>query len=589
MRKLLKLVPILALAFVGLGSVPLFAQVTNPGLNRPSAQSYVAGRFVARNYLYTGIQVIAGSSAAGGSTAGTLSLRNATVALPDGRNIMPFGGGFNIAGQPAAIPFAPITVGAGVTKETVTPTAVSGCYNQAPQGSCTLSATFTNAHGNGDIVQSGSCGIQEAIIDAAYFGGGVVEVDGSLNQVCGGSGAVTAFVAAATVLPNVTIEDTHLGVTQFWTPSGNATVQTAPSTLTATTVGFGLNGANTTAGTYTGSSTYHVCIAYVDIMGNESPCSADFSGLTAGSGTTNQIGFSAPAAATGMVGYVQNISLGGGTYALAYRVPVATYSQGIATSNGVCTLTTLETKIAACAIANTAYGQAASNAVVSALTVNTARIWIGLGGTSTTGDQVGNSNARTAYNYVSGSRVGIPGFESSSQAFTAQANGGASTAPAVLGTIEVPPGAMNAVGKKIRVCGNLTAGGGSTATIIQIEFYWDADGSDVTGSGVILPGPKITSTVSATPAYQFCQDLITTVAGTGATAGSIQSTDGYITQALSTASTAAANFFTAQTLVAAAVGGLNLAQEARLHVTMLHTTGTDAAYTLNSLTIAAVN
>jgi hypothetical protein len=130
----------------------------------------------------------------------------------------------------------------------------------------------------------------------------------------------------------------------------------APATLTAATVGFGLNGANTTGGTYTGTSTYVYCIAYVDIMGQEGPCSATFSAATAGTGSTNQIGFAAPAASTGAVGYVPYISLAGGSYALAYKVPLVSQPTvaGVApVSNGVCTLTTLETITPACAVTNT--------------------------------------------------------------------------------------------------------------------------------------------------------------------------------------------------------------------------------------------
>jgi hypothetical protein len=98
----------------------------------------------------------------------------------------------------------------------------------------------------------------------------------------------------------------------------------------------------------------------------------------------------------GAVGYVPYISLASGTYALAYRVPL---------TSTVCALTPLETTIAACAVTNATYGQTGSNAIVSALTVNTARIWVGLGGTSSTSDYVGNSNARTTYAYAPSSQV----------------------------------------------------------------------------------------------------------------------------------------------------------------------------------------
>jgi hypothetical protein len=162
----------------------------------------------------------------------------------------------------------------------------------------------------------------------------------------------------------------------FWNLQQTAsTFLAVPATLTATTVGFGLNGANTTGGTYTGASTYHACIAYVDVAGQVGACSADFSALTAGSGTTNQIGFSAPAASAGAVGYVVYISLAGGTYSLAYQAPL-TSSQ--------CTLTKIETVTPACAVANATYGQSGSAAIISALTLNTSPVDMQLGGVSGT-------------------------------------------------------------------------------------------------------------------------------------------------------------------------------------------------------------
>ena len=114
---------------------------------------------------------------------------------------------------------------------------------------------------------------------------GIVTLDGSAN-------VTAAQMAAAAVAPTVQIEDMRASGVSYWnpTPSGTTTLA-APTTLTATTVGFGINGANTTGGTYTGTSTYHYAIAYVDAMGEiEGQPSADFSAATAGTGATNQIG-----------------------------------------------------------------------------------------------------------------------------------------------------------------------------------------------------------------------------------------------------------------------------------------------------------
>ena len=436
---------------------PVFAQQ-----NPPSNQSFVAGRFVAKNYAYPGITITDGTNNAAG--AATITLRSGSVRLPDGRTIVPFSaGGLNILGQPGSFPAIPITVGAGTTKETVTPTAVSGCFIGAPQNSCKITATFANAHGQGEVVTSGSAGIQEAINDAAFFGGGDVVVDSSANFYLGGATNVNAAILAALPFPSVSIEDVRGGGPTYYSPTANTTFLAVPATLTATTVGFGLNGANTTGGTYTGGSTYHVCVSYVDLAGNEGPCSLDFSALTAGSGSTNQIGFSAPAASAGAVGWVPYISLAGGTYALAYRVPLATYAGGgaVGVSNGVCTLTTIETVTAACALANTSYGQSGSAAIVSALTVNTARLAAQLGAASTTADIVPNSAGHTVYSYAPGTREG--GAPLGSYPPFTVTTAAATTVPAVLGTVTLPPGFMNVVGRTIRICGKASqAAAGST-------------------------------------------------------------------------------------------------------------------------------
>lgn len=554
-------------------AVPAHAQ--QPG----STLSRVAGEFIASNYQYRS-SVVQGTSSTG---VGTIIVSN-PQALPDGRIVIPFS----------------VTAPVSVDGETETPSSVSATScptNAVGSAGCTaITATWSAIHPGGqNDVTSGTFGLQEAILDAAGCQG-----SSALGIACTGNGGIVVVdkswsgtntqLNTAVPFPTVTIEDKRSSVPSYWKPQqSTATVIAAMPTLTATTVGFAINGANATTGTYVGANTYHYATACVDLMGNESQPSADFSGATAGTGSTNQIGFLAPVAQTGCVGYVPYISLTGGTYALSYRVPLATFSAGVATANGVCALTTLETVTPACSIANTTYGQLGANAIVSALTVNTARIWVGVGGASTTADVVGNSNARQSYAYVPSASLAAP-FNQSALAFSA-GTGPATAVPVVLGTIHLPPGYMNFVGKRIRICGNGTSQGGSTATVDVVEFYWDADGSNTTGAGVILPAAKITNTLSATPAMSFCQELTTTVAGTGVTAGSIFVGKGELGETMSVAATTAANFFTVPNIVVAGstVASLNLAQEARIDVSLLHTTGTDGTWTLNDLTVEELN
>lgn len=537
----------------------------------PNNNSRSVGAFVASNYAYGLGGVEPGSVDSGNGATGSSSiiLRIGYIALPDGRKVVPFS------------VTAPITVGGQSNQETVTPTAVSGCYPVDSSGAtCTITASFSNLHYRGEAVTSGSFGLQEAINDAFNSGGGKVVVDSFWTLLGGTSATITSAVPYESVL----IEDDRAAAVEYWTPQGGTTTLAAPTTLTATTVGFGLNGANTTGGNYTGTSTYYTCIAYVDIYGQEGPCSASFSALTAGTGSTNQIGFAAPAASTGAVGYTIYISVASGSYNLSYKVPLATYSNGVPTANGVCTLTKVETTTAACAVANTTYGQSGSTAQVSALTVNTSPIEPQITVVSTTSVYVPNAGGRTVYVYVPGSHVGTPGIPMAFLPFTISA-ADATTVPSVLGTVNLPANLMNFLGRAIEVCGYATTSA-STGTIQDIQLQWDAIGQNTAGKGVQIVDLTVTKTATSVLQLTFCADIQTTVTGTTATAGSIQNTGGYITSSIASLSAAAAGGPT----IAGATASLNLANESRLNVIYVHTTGTDGtALTLQGLTVKALN
>ena len=555
-----------------------------PQANPPSNQSFVGGKFVARNYAYPGVRIHQGNNAAG---AATITLSSGSVRLQDGRTIVPFSaGGYNIEGQPGPFPAIPITVGAGATKETVTPTAVSGCYIGAPQGSCSITATFANAHGQGEVVTSGSAGIQEAINDAAFFGGGVVSVDSSANFYLGGASTVTAAMAAALVEPSVSLEDDRSGTPAYWYPFGGGTTLAAPATLTAGTVGIGLFGANLTGGAYTGSSSYIACIAYVDIMGQEGPCSATFTIPTNGVAATDQIGFTAPAASAGAVGYTIYISLAGGSYTLSYKVPLVAQPSTVGVypvANGVCTLTTLETVTPACALTNTSWGQTGVGAIVSALTINTYPIAPQSTVISTTSVYVPNPGGRTTYTYAPGGQMGAQGLTTASQlAFPIGAAAG-TTVPDVVGTINLAPGAMNVLGRRLRICGEATTTA-STATIVDIQFQWDSLAQNTAGKGVLIGDMTATPTAAIATAGHatFCQDFMTTVTGATATGGTINHVGSFGAVGGVTLIGAGA---LSDAVTPGGVASLNLAAEARINVIYLHTTGTDGAgWTLQNLT-----
>ena len=541
------------------------AQFFPPSL--PSPLSGVAGNLYAPSFAYGFYGNPAGKVSVGNAATGssTITVESGYIVLADGRVVLPFSVG------------APILIDIGTVQETVTPTTVSGCgLAPAPSGiaTCSITGSFTNLHPHGAIVASGTFGLQEAINDAQNAGGGKVVVD-KFWATAPMLGTAT-ILAAATPYSNVYIEDDTSAVTQYWSPAPSAsTFLAVPATLTALTA---LPSA-TPVGAY-GTGTYFLCVSYVDVMGNEGACSLTFS--EAGLATGSFI-FTAPAASAGAVGYTICISLTAGSYAFAYQVPL---------TSTVCTLTKLETITPACAVTNATYGQTGATATVTAITVNTSPLALQLGVASTTADYVGNSNGRTTYSYTAGSHLALSGIQGSSLAFTAGPATVATTVPQVIGTLAVPAGFMNLVDKTIRVCGKEQMTGAS-ATIEQVQLWWDGAGSDAAGVPVNIANLQAAAGPNTAAAYNgnFCWTGHTTVSGAGVTAGSIQGDFSIFDYYL--ASAPVGSIFTGGDTFTAATASLNLAGGAgftsRLHIVQLHTAGTDVSPKLVSATVEVLD
>lgn len=197
------------------------ANLTTPIKN---FSSYQVGIFDAASYNYT-TYVYSGST---GTGAYTISLYAPTITLADGRQVLPFG--FTaVATENVAIP--PITIGnpGSTTQETVTPSSVSGCNVQnqgaAAQGLCQITATFTYAHGRGELVTSGDNGWQEAMNDAAANGGGQVR----FSFDCG---IITLSTSSATTTSTCLIPKDFINI------GGSVHVTTTVTTSTSYSVGI---------------------------------------------------------------------------------------------------------------------------------------------------------------------------------------------------------------------------------------------------------------------------------------------------------------------------------------------------------------
>ena len=528
--------------------------------------SYVVGERSAQQFAY-GYGAVSGASVALGNTATgtqTVTVCPAFRTTADGRNIQIF----------SANPPTPVAFDVGFAAgETVTPTAVSILAPGAVQGvgadqSCaSITGTFNQLHGasqNTSQVRSGSFGLQEAINDAGRSGGTV-----TIGNDWGGT---NVMLAAAVPFPSVALVDKRFGTPAYWAPLGGATTLAAPATLTAVTA----LPSTTPVGTFTATA-YNMCIAYVDILGQEGPCSTSF--VNTGAGATSSFIFSAPAASTGAVGYTIYIGLtGAGSTTLQYKVPLVaqpTVSGAAPISNGVCTLVLVETVTPACAVTNATYGTTGTTATVSAITLSTSPIQPQSTTTSTTAIYVPNPGGRTTYTYAPVSAIGALTVTTPNElAFTIGA-AAATTVPNVIGTINLAPNAMNTVGKRLRICGEATTTA-STATIVDIQFQWDSMGQNTAGKGVLIgdltatPAAAIATAGHAT----FCQDFITTVAAATATGGSINHVNSF--GAVGGVSLIAPGALS-DSVTPGAIGSLNLAVDSRINIIYLHTTGTDGA------------
>ncbi len=492
MKKLLSVV--LCLGFI-FAAIPSYGQQT--------AESRVAGVFVASQYNYglagAPIRILTGNAATGSAT---VTVNSAVAVLPSGVPVAVF----NVN--------APITVGIGANVETVTPTAVSGCTIGAPQGTCQVTATFANTHGSGEMIFSGTGGLQEAINDAFKGGGGMVVID----QLWLGTNAI---ITAAVPYANVAIRDERTGTTRMWNPTPTGAALAIPATLTAQAACDATHQLCSDA-TVAGSASYaggalFGCVAYVDIMGNEGPCSltATFTDVSA-----KAIDVQAPVASPGAVGYVVYLSLDAGTYAQAYQIPSTALN---------CTLTTIETTTPACAVANATYGQAVSTfgalstglfttggSQITTISLNTGQHFTSLGSLAmTAASMVPISNSSVTYSYAPGNRIGAPGISSANVVKYAASGSSATTIPNAIATWTIPANTFNFIGAEFTVSGFFTfTDGGDTSD--EIRIAWDAAGTNSTTIPIALCALKTTAT-GAAAAQNGTYSCTVKVATTGAT------------------------------------------------------------------------
>jgi hypothetical protein len=178
--------------------------------------SRFAGQYRAVDFNYGGVfptsapRGLTVCAAPGVSGSQTLTVQNGWITLSDGTVVTPF----NVN--------APVQVINASGSDSQTPSAVSTYIQSNLYGpTATVTATWTYAHYAGDVVASGTYGLQEALNYASAKGGGVVIVDGDWIT----AGGTQTILAAATVPTGVTIlNNSSLG--------GYAPIQTVTIPLT---------------------------------------------------------------------------------------------------------------------------------------------------------------------------------------------------------------------------------------------------------------------------------------------------------------------------------------------------------------------
>lgn len=394
------------------------ASLALPAPAQQANLSRVAGVFVASQYSNWRMAVVSGSAAAG---AYSIVLAQGAVVLPDGRNIVPFAAN------------APISIGQGATAETVTPSAVSGCTFAQATPSCTITATFTYAHGAGDAVTSGTNGLQEAINDAAGWNGSTINSTGGEVVVDKTWLGTNAMLSAASPFWNVSVLDYRTGLA-YWTPQPTTIAALATPATRSASAGTTQVIDSATAGTFANAANYF-CVTYVDMMGQESPCSASFNYTPAGN---LAVFWNTPAASTGAVGWIPYAGITGTS--TQYR---------ITPTSSICTLSTLVNVVAACAIGSnaTTLGPVTTTSLAPGETANTYRPVM---------------QSSSAWGYAKGSTP-HPGFRNQFGPFIASSTV-AATEPQVLATVNVPSGFFSAVNKTVRISGKIAETMVNTAT-----------------------------------------------------------------------------------------------------------------------------
>ena len=489
----------LSLLLVGvlLFTVSAFSQINSVVLGAADASAFAYGETAGAPAL----QVLTGSNNSG---TYTITVVNGTTSTTAGQIIAPL----NVN--------APFFIGTGASFELVPASSISSvsCSTPTVYNTCSVTATFSYAHNTGDAIRSGTYGLQEAINWVQANGGDTVALNGKWSAL----GGTNATLSAATPYAGVTIEDYRNGSSQNWWSVQPSTISliSAPTTLTSSTVTQPASCPTGASCTWTAAEPYF-CVAYVDILGQLSACSASYapsSNLTA----SLPVNITAPAASAGAVGYVV---FAGASYNASFLLPVVS-TAGVA--NGACTLTTLETVFPACAVTNATYGQVGSSASFNTIYSNT-NMQTPFAAQSTSNLTNPVYQAHTAFAYQPSGVVPV-GFETVFPLWPANTATESASDVQTLGTVNLPIGYLNTIGRRIRVKGKAVATVTTASTaVISILDGWQGGYSTGAPAKTLCALTSVGTPTGTTVNFAF--DAVITVQAVGTTAVGATLCDAY--------------------------------------------------------------
>lgn len=242
------------------------------------------------------------------------------------------------------------------------------------------------------------------------------------------------------------------------------------------------------------AGTHRIKYVYVDMNGQLGQPSTE---LADGNSRTGLL-INAPAASTGAVGWIPYVTANGGATKTEIQVPV---------TSSVCTLTKLA-PIAACAVANTTYGQTGSAATVLADPSGTPKIFGNASLTFANDTGYNTSSTTVGYVPVPASSAYLP----FSPVYFGLATAAASNSTYEVASWNLPAGFFNVLGKKWYLRGSYHATSAANSETLTLNLrYGPYQNSDT----VLIP--LVTTAYSTTNVVDGKFDVDITAAVLGAT------------------------------------------------------------------------